>query len=693
MMMNTKNKSNGNDRIIESYERLIHIALSLSREKDADHLLEMILDEARAICRADAGTIYTLDADERCLWFAFMQNDKLNIRTRGEDAADEYPRIPLYSGSKPNHVNVSSYVALTGETVNIQDVYKDKSFDFEGPKTFDKQTGYRTSAMLVIPMKNHLDETVGVLQLINANDEHSGTFTAFSEHDAKIVSALASLAAVALTKTRLIDQLYRELDKTRKLKENVDDLNRQIKSAFLDVEESNKEMAAALKKVKVTRIVSVAVIIFFLLAGGGFYVYQKTALKRKMPSRSAAAGIAGRDATSAYIVTPQPISSSVSLVGKLEPLKQISIVSPFTGKVAEKFFEYGQNVDKGQLLVKMDTEELNARIREATAKHIKTSQQLQNIRNWNQSTDVTQAKRSLSRSKHARDTAARKLDEAKVLFDKGIISRAEYESADESLRNAFLELASAEDNLAAVLEKGSADNVRVAEFEFENASVELNKLQEQLDMAEVRSPVTGIILLPRALGTEIKRVARGVSVNQGELLVSVGDLEGYSVKCQVDEVDIGKIKIGQSVTVSGDAFPDLFLAGKISHVSSQAGSSDGFSSIPMFDVIVTIDSLCPEEAERLRLGMSCNLQVQVYKNPRALMVPIHMVRTDGAEPRVYVRIKKTGEIKMVPVKVGITTMDSVEVKSGLKAGDTVVISADTAGKTGRDQYNVDYLGW
>ena len=119
-------------------------------------------------------------------------------------------------------------------------------------------------------------------------------------------------------------------------------------------------------------------------------------------------------------------------------------------------------------------------------------------------------------------------------------------------------------------------------------------------------------------------------------------------------------------------------------------TKEGFSPIPMFDVIVTIDSLTPEESERLRLGMSCNLQVQVYKNPRALMVPIHLVYTDGPEPRVYVREKKSEKIKSVSVKVGITTMDAVEIKSGLKAGETVVISADIAANN--DPYNVNYLG-
>ncbi len=675
--MKGKKNSNGNGRIVESYERLINVALSLSREKDPGRLLETILDEARATCRADAGTLYILSEEKRHLNFAIMQNETLKIRTRSQDEIIEYPQIPLYYEGGPNHANVSSYVALTGESVNVSDVYKDGEFDFEGPKNFDKKTGYHTSSMLVIPMKNHLDETLGVIQLLNAKDAQTGDPVAFSDQDAKIVSALASLASVVLTNTRLIENLYQDLDTIKKLKDNEDDLNKRLKEAFLDIEKSNKEMTAALRKVRVTRMVGGAVLLLFLIGAGAIYFYQRSSIQQERISRPAMTTMTYMGAVQEYVVTPQPVSSSVSLVGKLKPLKQVSIVSPFTGKVKEKYFEYGQVVKKGQLLLKMDIEELTARIRDATAKYIRASQNLRDIRNWHQSTEVAQAERSLARSRHLLDTAERKRKESKVLFDEGIISQVEYEATEEALRNAQLDLKSAEENLAATLKKGSPENVRVSEFELENARMELENLKEHLEMAEVISPVTGIILLPQAAGPQTKIVERGLSVNQGEMLVSVGDLEGYSVKCQVDEIDIGKIKLGQPVSVSGDAFPDLSLTGKITHASSQAASPEGFSQVPMFDITVTIEDLTPAEENRLRLGMSCNLQVQVYNNPNALMVPIHMVHTYGSETWVNVFQSGSVGIKKVPVKTGITTMDSVEIVSGLKAGNKVVMSGET----------------
>ena len=80
-----------------------------------------------------------------------------------------YP-IQLYRDGKPNHSMVAAYAALTGKTVNIADAYTAEGFDFSGTRAFDSKTGYRSKSFLTVPMRNHEHETIGVLQLINAQD-------------------------------------------------------------------------------------------------------------------------------------------------------------------------------------------------------------------------------------------------------------------------------------------------------------------------------------------------------------------------------------------------------------------------------------------------------------------------------------------------------------------------------------------
>ena len=185
------------------------IGMALSGEENVDRLLEMIIHEARSITDADAGTLYLVNETGTHLDFVILQNDTMNTRMGGTSGvAIQLPPVPMFVEDGPNHANVSSYVALSGEIVNIADVYESEAFDFTGPRKYDEATGYRSKSMLVIPMRNHENDIIGVLQLLNAQDiTRGGCITEFSDDRVVLVASLASQAAAALTKTRLIKDL------------------------------------------------------------------------------------------------------------------------------------------------------------------------------------------------------------------------------------------------------------------------------------------------------------------------------------------------------------------------------------------------------------------------------------------------------------------------------------------------------
>ncbi|HCC54219.1 MAG TPA: metal-dependent phosphohydrolase [Desulfobulbaceae bacterium] len=189
----------------QNYRAFAQIGLALSGEKDNDRLLEMIVDAARLLSKADGATLYIVEPDGRHLRFAILQNDTMKTRLRGTDSGAIFPQVPLYhEDGKPNHDNVASYVALTDQLVNIPDVYKAADFDFTGPRRYDMATGYRSKSMLVISLKNHMNEIIGVLQLINAMNIDTGEVIAFSNDYVKLVSSLASQAAMSLTNIQLV---------------------------------------------------------------------------------------------------------------------------------------------------------------------------------------------------------------------------------------------------------------------------------------------------------------------------------------------------------------------------------------------------------------------------------------------------------------------------------------------------------
>ncbi|HEV8097487.1 MAG TPA: HD domain-containing phosphohydrolase [Burkholderiales bacterium] len=197
----------GDDDLVQRLEKLNDIGTSLSAERDINRLLETILAAAKAIMRADGGTLYRVTEDNT-LRFEIVRTTSLKYYLGGTtgNPVPFYP-VPLYKDGKPNHANISAYAALTGRTVNIADAYVEQGFDFSGTRNFDKKTGYRSKAFLTVPMRNHDNEIIGVLQLINPSDPRTGEIVAFSPADQRLAESLASQAAVALTNRMLINQL------------------------------------------------------------------------------------------------------------------------------------------------------------------------------------------------------------------------------------------------------------------------------------------------------------------------------------------------------------------------------------------------------------------------------------------------------------------------------------------------------
>jgi len=194
--------------LVQRFEELNQIGVALSSERDLNRLLETILVAAKSITRADGGTLYRM-TEEKTLKFEIMRNDTLNIAMGGTSGV-EIPFYPIYLYDKqgaPIESMVVAYAVHHDCSVNIADAYTAEGFDFAGTKNFDKKTGYRSKSFLTIPMKNHENEIIGVLQLINARDRVTGDVVAFSPGDQRLAESLASQAAVALTNRLLINHL------------------------------------------------------------------------------------------------------------------------------------------------------------------------------------------------------------------------------------------------------------------------------------------------------------------------------------------------------------------------------------------------------------------------------------------------------------------------------------------------------
>ncbi len=180
----------------EKLDALANLGIELSRVQDLDIVMEHILIEARRFVNADAGSIYIRETD--MLHFTYTQNNTLQQRlSEGEKLIYSTFRIPI------NKESIAGYVAATGKHLNLKDVYSiDPSCPYHFSKEFDKKTHYKTQSVLTIPLKNHHDDVIGILQIINAEDA-SQKVIAFSKDDERMMLHFASIAAVALERAQM----------------------------------------------------------------------------------------------------------------------------------------------------------------------------------------------------------------------------------------------------------------------------------------------------------------------------------------------------------------------------------------------------------------------------------------------------------------------------------------------------------
>ncbi|MEM7584423.1 MAG: ATP-binding protein [Acidobacteriota bacterium] len=197
---------------LAAIELLTSVGRALSTEKDPDRLMELIVDAAKALTQADGGTLYSRTGNR--LEFEIMMTDSLGLHLGGTSGQQiSLPALPLFDDAgQPNERRVAARAALSGETVNIPDVYDERELDFAGTREFDKQTGYRSRSFLTVPMMDYLDEVIGVLQLINAQG-YDGEVVAFTLEDQRLVESLASQAATTLARERLITELEQAKDR------------------------------------------------------------------------------------------------------------------------------------------------------------------------------------------------------------------------------------------------------------------------------------------------------------------------------------------------------------------------------------------------------------------------------------------------------------------------------------------------
>ncbi len=369
-------------------------------------------------------------------------------------------------------------------------------------------------------------------------------------------------------------------------------------------------------------------------------------------------------------VQAQPLENQLGLVGRIEAATRMTLIAPFEGSIRQLAVVDGQRVERGQLLLVLDTSVLDIQLRQAQAELLKAKRTVQDMQNWAHSEEVARARRAVTNAELNLGDTETKLADTQRLFKRGIVARMEVEALEQQLRLQRLDLAASQAELRAAQARGQDENRQIAEMELTNVQALYDSLATLQAQHELRAPFAGIVLHPQkseGSGTAAP-LHGGQHVSQGTPLLELANLERINASARIEETDLHQLHKGMPVQITGDGFAGMTLHGKVLTTGAQALPSDAYGGGSSYEVTVAIDALTPEQQERVRLGMSTRLAVVTYRKESGMAVPAAALRQDeGGGSYVVHRKVMSQSPRKVSVNLGHAVPQGVEV-SGLEPG-------------------------
>ena len=382
-------------------------------------------------------------------------------------------------------------------------------------------------------------------------------------------------------------------------------------------------------------------------------------------------GIIGSNDDSKQVETSKvdeiTIIETVSATGKIQPEIEVKISSEVSGEIIALPIKEGQVVKKGDLLVKINPD-------------LYTSGYNRTVSN------LSGTKAGLSQADATFKEAKASYDRSKTLFDKGIISRSDWDKA-----------------IAAF--EGAKANKESAYFNVQSANATVKEAKDNLGRTTIYAPADGTI---SSLGVELGERVLGTQQMTGTELLRVANLNNMEVEVDVNENDIVKINIGDSTKIQVDAYLKKEFKGIVTSISNSASAATTADQVTNFKVKVRIlkesyqDLLegKPATYSPFRPGMTATVDIITERKEKVIGVPISavVIKSDTTATKSY-EIEDEGEDKKVApkndkkfecvfvkvgnkakiriVKTGIQDDTNIEVVSGLKKGDVVIVGPYT----------------
>lgn len=350
-------------------------------------------------------------------------------------------------------------------------------------------------------------------------------------------------------------------------------------------------------------------------------------------------------AVNTYEVKPLPLHKTLHFTGSIQPLHESTLTSPMEAVVETMNFHYGQMVKKGDVVLTLNSNELQKQYNDTL-------------------TDYLKAKDSYT-------IAKAKFSGTQDLWNSGLLSKNNYLSEKSNIDTARVTLMQATRKLTELLEKMDENNAqKLSALSLSDFDKVRKILTSNHNIIRLKAPGDGVMLYPPKSGEDkASRITVGSSVKSGQVLALIGNLNGISVEIDVPEIDIDKIRPGMKATISGVAFGKHQLKGTLVAVNAQA-SNTNTGGLPSFTAVVEVKSLTAEQQPWIKVGMSAAIELNVDSDNQ-LLIPIAAVKREKGNSVVTLQLAQ-GSLEKRIITTGVAQADSVVVETGLKIGDVVV---------------------
>ena len=374
-------------------------------------------------------------------------------------------------------------------------------------------------------------------------------------------------------------------------------------------------------------------------------------------------------------VTQGPISVNISATGVVEPNFKVEVKSKASGEVLSFPMLEGDKIKKGTLLLQLDksdekrnVDKAQADLSSATAKLRKAETAL-TLQKTKYETDLktsqSEMQNTITNLKDSEDKFKRQID----LFKQKVVSQESLDSAQTLYKVNQQNLIQAESQFQAA--KDSVHDITMKENEVElvnteviRARIALEEVEERLEETEIFAPITGVII--EKLVEEGQIIASGISnVNGGTALATLADMSRLFIIADIDETDIGSIKIGHKVTITADAFSDRKFKGLVKRIAPQGLVEN---SITIFKVKIEV---LGKGRKILKPMMSANIDIVTEHVENTVFTSRAGIR-DGEQGK-FAMVLKEDKPEKIAVKTGIRNPIHVQIVSGLIPGDQVIL--------------------